>query len=390
MSRFADDKDRIDLDRSGDISISELPGTGARARRSPSHRLLSLFAVVVSLAILVGGGWFVYSKGVGLYRSLTNTDDYPGPGTDAVTVTIPAGSTGTAMADILYEADVVASTKAFMAAVRSDDAAFRKVQAGDYRLKKQMKASAALTALSDPANQVRRQFTVPEGLRNTDVLTRLAKDTPVPLAELTAVAATAKDLGLPAWTRNKTEGFLFPDTYQYDATPTATEVLKLMTSQFNKVAGELNFEAQAKALGRDPYDVLTVASTIEKEVNKREYSNDVAQVLYNRLDRKMNLQLDSTVIYANNKSGKLTTTSDERNIDSPYNTYRYAGLPPGAISNPGRAAMQAALTPTLGDLLYFVAVNPETGETKFAATGEGHQANVLEFQAWCQANRGKC
>ena len=114
------------------------------------------------------------------------------------------------------------------------------------------------------------------------------------------------------------------------------------------------------------------------------------------LNGKSNLILrgesrDKTVVhYANNSSGKITTTDQQRANPSRYNTYLYEGLPPGPISNPGRNSLEAAVAPSSGSLLYWVTTNPETGETKFASTMDGHNANVAEFQRWCQAHPGQC
>jgi UPF0755 protein len=113
----------------------------------------------------------------------------------------------------------------------------------------------------------------------------------------------------------------------------------------------------------------------------------VARVLENRIAIDMPLQLDTTVNYANGKSG-ITTTAEDRANPSPYNTYVHAGLPPGPISNPGEEALSAALSPADGNWLFFVVVNPDTGETRFAATAEEHQQNVLLFQQWLRENPG--
>jgi UPF0755 protein len=101
----------------------------------------------------------------------------------------------------------------------------------------------------------------------------------------------------------------------------------------------------------------------------------------------MPLQLDTTVNYANGKTG-LTTTPQDRANPSPYNTYKHLGLPPGPISNPGEDALKAVLHPTPGDWRFFVVVNPDTGETRFARTAEEHQQNVLLFQQWLREHPG--
>ena len=101
----------------------------------------------------------------------------------------------------------------------------------------------------------------------------------------------------------------------------------------------------------------------------------------------MNLQLDTTVNYANGKSG-LTTTAQDRANASPYNTYLHPGLPPGPIGNPGEDAIKAVQNPTPGDWLFFVVVDPDTGDTRFAVTADEHAQNVLLFQQWLQAHPG--
>jgi len=134
---------------------------------------------------------------------------------------------------------------------------------------------------------------------------------------------------------------------------------------------------------------LTIASIVEKEVKGDEMPL-VAGVIMNRLDKKMPLQMDSTVMYIHNISGRWTTTDKERQSNSPYNTYKVKGLPPGPISNPGKAALLAAINPTQHEYLYFVLIDPKTGKTAFAKTNEEHEANRKKFQQWCQKNPGVC
>jgi UPF0755 protein len=119
------------------------------------------------------------------------------------------------------------------------------------------------------------------------------------------------------------------------------------------------------------------------------YAYDISQVFYNRMAIDMALESDATVSYAN-RSGAIATSEDERNIDSPYNTYINTGLPPGAISGPGRVALDAAVHPHPNGYYYFVAVNPFTGETKFGATLAEHEANAAEFEQWCYENQEAC
>lgn len=378
MSRFLPEPE-------DDGSFFDEVGTPENEHRS---RWASWLAVIISLAVIIGGGVFVYGKVSDSFRFNTSAD-YQGPGEGEVTVSIPSGATVTDMAETLVEADVVASTNAFIKAAQANPDSSG-IQAGSYVMMKKMKAVDALGLLISRETMVSSMVTVREGLRNTSVVATIAEQTGLSSEELTAALEDSAALGLPDWSQGASEGFLFPDTYSYDPNTTAAELLAKMTAQFTQVAGEIDFVNQANARGIDPRDALIVASIIEKEVNNPVYANDVAQVLYNRLAEGMKLQLDSTVIYAVGSEGTITTTDEERATDSPYNTYVHEGLPAGPISNPGRWALEAAVNPTTGDYLYFVAVNPDTGETKFANDWAGHEANVAEFQAWCQANADRC
>ncbi|HEY9293616.1 MAG TPA: endolytic transglycosylase MltG, partial [Microlunatus sp.] len=131
-------------------------------------------------------------------------------------------------------------------------------------------------------------------------------------------------------------------------------------------------------------------SLIEAEVNRPADRPKAARVIYNRLAAGMPLQLDSTVHYAIGRRGKVTTTAQERANKSPYNTYVHKGLPPGPIGAPGKAALEAAANPAAGDWLYWVAVNPDSGETVFTKTKAEHDAAVARFQQWCRTHSGKC
>lgn len=357
--------------------------------RRPGSWLKNLLAIVLSLGVLLGGGYFVVTKVMDGYLSFMSVPDYPGPGEQEVMVEIPSGATLTDIADLLVEADVVASTKAFLSAAQ-DNSGAAGIQPGSYQLMTRMKASDAVTALVNRDAMVRNQVTIPEGLRTTLVLQRLSEGTGIPVADFEAALADPAALNLPEWANGQVEGFLFPETYAYDATPTAVEILSQMPIQFTQVTAGIDFVAKAQALGYSPYEAVTVASIIEKETRDPTYGPDIAQVLYNRLRMDMPLQLDSTVIYAVNSPGTITTTDEERANESPYNTYVHKGLPPGAISNPGLNSLTSAVNPSSGTYIYFVAVNPDTGETKFASDAAGHQANVEEFQAWCRANSDRC
>ena len=349
----------------------------------------STFAVLLSIAVLVTIGWLGYKTVRDAYLDYKSTDDYLSVQGEPVEFSVPNGASVNQIGEMLVEVDIIKSQKAWKSAVAKQgaDATF---QAGRFKLNKQMPAAEAAAILSDPTKVIRIMVTIPEGLRMTEQWPLVTKAIPqVKLASLQALGKNPKSLGLPAWAGNKAEGFLFPDTYQVDDNPTAAELMTAQVGQFKKVSAELNFEDRAKTLGLTPMQALTIASIAEKEALDDDMAM-VTQVFYNRIAKKMPLQSDATVVYANNVKGRLTTTDKERALKSPYNTYLYPGIPPGPISNPGKVALNAALNPTKHDYLYFVVVDPSTGETEFNTTLDAHNKSVAKFQAWCQANTGKC
>jgi len=360
------------------------------------RRIKSGIAVLVALVVLIGGGWFAATKGYAKYMDWRQTDDYIGNGVDDVQITIPAGASLTDIGLTVVKADVVKSTKAFQSAA-AKQAKSTAIQAGTYKMKTHLPAASAVARLIDPATyKVVKRVLVREGLRVSAIVPVLAKGTGLTEDQFNAVLKDPSKLGLPAYANNNPEGFLFPDSYEVADKPDALTILKTMTAEFATVAVSEDLANRATAMGMTPLQVLTVASIIEAEVNRPEDRPMVARAIYNRLQGKtetgqpMKLQLDSTVIYANGGTGTLTTTDAQRALDSAYNTYKVDGLPPGPINSPGKSAIEAALNPADGTWIYWVVVNPQTGETKFASTDAEHQANVAEFQAWCKANAGKC
>jgi len=182
------------------------------------------------------------------------------------------------------------------------------------------------------------------------------------------------------------EGFVFPATYEFDPGTSAADVLAATVARFEQTAAALDLVTRAEALGVDPLDVVVVASIIEAEVTRPEDRPKVARVLYNRLAQDMRLQLDSTVKYVVGVDNDIFTTAADRAVESPYNTYLVEGLPPGAISSPGEAALTAALHPAAGNWLYFVVVDLANGDTRFSATLPDHQANVEILRTYCRTS----
>ena len=353
------------------------------------HKGKGCLAVLIAVAVLVFGGYFVYDRASGFLASWGEIPDYPGPGKGQVTVTVPEGATVSQIGGILVDNKVIQSTAAWDRAVKTEERS-TSIQPGKYLMQTELPAIDALTLLINPGeSRIRSQFTVPEGLRLTAQVDALVKTTKIKKAAYEKALAKPKKLGLPSYAKNNPEGFLFPDTYELTEQASATSVLKQMTARFDDVAKETKLVAQAKKLKRSPRDLVIVASILEAEVRGEGDRAKAARVIYNRLDKGEPLGLDSTVIYAENLKTNTTTPKD-RASNSPYNTYKVKGLPPGPINAPGKAALQSAANPASGDWMYWVTVNYDTGETKFAKTLAEHNKYVKEFQAWCQAKPGRC
>lgn len=353
------------------------------------YKLRSAVAVILSLAVLVGGCVFVGVKVYDGYISYKSADDYLGDGEKDVLVRVPAGASVSEVGSILLDNDVVKSTKAYNKALRDSESDVT-IQAGQYKLKTHMNAAKAVSILDNPDNIQRTRVTLPEGLTTEQQFGIMAKGTTMPLGSFqNAYKQTAK-LGLPVWAKGRPEGFLFPDTYEVGSNPTPLEILQMQTNQFAKQVNTMNFIGQAQTIKRSPYDALIVASILEREAKKPKDMQMIAGIIYNRLQQGMKLESDATVLYANHVEGKLTTNDEQRAKDSPYNTYLYNGLPPTPIDNPGATSMEAAVTPIKSDYLYWVVTDPDKGTTAYSKTLAEHEKNVKKFQAWCQDHKGKC
>jgi UPF0755 protein len=174
-------------------------------------------------------------------------------------------------------------------------------------------------------------------------------------------------LHLPAYANGNPEGYLFPATYAVQPHETALGVLTGMVHSFDQEAATANLTAAAKQVHLKPGEVIIMASLVQAEGGRTSDYAKIARVIYNRLARHMPLQLDSTVLYGLHKFGIIASDKDLAS-PSPYNTYKNKGLPPGPIDSPGDKAIQAVLHPAPGPWLYFVTVNPQTGETKFTSS----------------------
>jgi UPF0755 protein len=360
------------------------PGRRRRRRRRPpkrGRRLAPLIAIIFLVSVVGAGGYL----GVTTLNRFINPPDYKGEGTGEVTVRIRDGDSVKNMAQRLEDADVVKSADAFVKVAKRDPSATN-IQPGYYRLRLRMSAASALALLLDPASRAGR-VTFPEGKRVAEILPVLAKTTGIPLKDFQRAARNTSALGLPSYAHGRLEGYLYPFTYDPGPKASATQVLRAMIAKFKQVAKQIDLVGQAHERHMSPGEVVTVASLVQAESGAASDMPKVARVIENRLHASQpwmrKLQLDSTVMYALGKYGIVASASDLRS-PSPFNTYQHAGLPPGAISNPGEVALKAALRPSKGPWVYFVTTDPEHHITKFTASHD----EFLRFRQELQRNLG--
>ncbi|MCL7426546.1 endolytic transglycosylase MltG [Streptomyces sp. NPDC057806] len=219
---------------------------------------------------------------------------------------------------------------------------------------------------------------IPEGWRSGQIYQAVDKALALP-AGTTKKSLAKANLKLPNDAEGNPEGYLFPATYpleQNGKKATPEQLLAFMVDTANKKFNGAPIAAGAQRNAMNVYQAVTIASIIQAEAATKADMGKVARVVFNRLERGMPLQMDSTINYALNRATLKTTEADTR-IDSPYNSYQRMGLPPTPIDNPGEDAVRAAISPTPGDWLYFVTVKP--GDTRFTADYAEHQRNVAEF-----------
>lgn len=251
-----------------------------------------------------------------------------------------------------------------------------KVQAGTYNISPRMNAWAIADILSSGETATER-VTVPEGYTVAQIADLLNSKNIIDLREFNQAASSFP----PDYEFLKSrpggqglEGYLFPDTYNIDKGTPAIDILNLFLTTFEKRIQPLLSSVEASKYNL--HQTMTLASLVEKEARTEVDRRLVAGVILNRLDQNMRLDVDATVRYLTNNWEDPITQAD-LNINSPYNTRKVAGLPPGPICNPGLAAIQAVLSPTKSDYLYYLTDND--GITHYAKTLSDHNANKAKY-----------
>jgi UPF0755 protein len=295
---------------------------------------------------------------------------------EGVFVELPRGASVRQVARLLEDRGVVRSARAFEWLCRWHRS--RPPQAGEYHFSEPQPARAVFERLA--AGRIyTRPLLVREGLTMREIAELVENEGFCPREEFLAAAADPAVIADLAPAAKNLEGFLFPATYEFPRRASGADIVAAMVRRFRQVWQPLAAEG-ANSHGLSPLELVTMASLVERETGRRDERGAVAGVFYNRLQRGMALQCDPTVVYALELAGQWRGQLLLRDLrfDSPYNTYRYRGLPPGPIANPGRAALEAALAPEETEYLYFVSDNE--GGHWFSRTLAEHNRNVARYR----------
>lgn len=377
----------------------------AAARRAKRKRKRTILWVVVAL-VLAGGGVGAY-YGYKTLSGIGSYDDFAGAGEADVVVEVKDGDLVTTIATTLKEQGVVASSRAFTEA-GADDQRVTAIQPGFYLMKTKMSGAAAVSRMVDPASKVvplevkggnvLHDITALDGSITKGILSRLSDASCVELdgnkkcvtpQELRDAADNADPaaLGIPDWAmgdvvnapkENRLEGLIVPGLYHLKPGASAVELLNsVIATSLSRLQG-YGIPSGTTKTGFRPYEVLVIASLIEKEGLTEDFGK-ISRVVYSRLAVGQILQFDSTVNYKLDRP--IVTTSDEdRNASGPYNTYQVKGLPPTPIGSPGQKAVAAAIAPEEGPWMYFVKCEKD-GTTCFTNTYDEHKVLAAKAKA---------
>jgi len=333
---------------------------------------------VLALVILLTGAIGFVNKGtIRAAIEQLQGNDFPGPGSGEVTLTVNSGASGESIVEQLVELGVVKNFRTTYQLVLDTNPGFFP---GVFTLKKEMRSVDALAILSDANSGSLKRTTIKEGLRAKVLFGVLAESTGIAISEFEVLFDKPAEFGLSSKLPN-IEGYLFPATYNFPPGSTAEEVLQIMVDRMQQEIATFNIPADKV------HETLTLASIVQKEARLKEDFFKASRTFLNRIEDGMPLQSDATVSYGVDGNTVSTSKADRSNPNG-YNTYLYPGLPIGPISAPGSVAIDAALNPAAGKWFYFCTINLETGETVFSETYAQHQVAVAQWLAWMKENPG--
>jgi UPF0755 protein len=339
-----------------------------RTSRSVGMRKAILVVLALTVVAAAAAATLVYKQTQQPYRGYTGVEQF---------VEIPAGASTRSIGDRLVSAGVIRDSLIYRLALWQSGQA-RTLKAGEYRFDEPMSPLDVIRKIARGEVYV-LSVTFPEGLTIQDMAAIFESHGMGAAADFIKASKNVSLVAKLDPTAGSLEGYLFPETYSLSRHSEADELVRLMVTRFEQVFTPALRE-EAAAQGLSVRDTVTLASIIEKETAGPMERPLVAAVYRNRLRIGMALQCDPTVIYGLQRHGKYTGNLRREDLafDSPYNTYRYPGLPPGPIAAPGQASLEAAIHPANADYLYFVSRND--GSHAFARTLEEHNRNVLKYQ----------
>lgn len=339
------------------------------------NRILTRIIILVVLLLILAAGAFFFLVDRPFNPNDENENGYM--------IEIPMGSSTGDIAEILEANGIIDSAfkyKLFSKINKYDG----KYVAGNYSLSPKMtKKEICEILVSGKTNDT--TFTIPEGYTIDDIIKSLSEQGYINAQEFIYAMETGDFskydfLNYTEDTKYKLEGYLFPATYTLPTEGENSVEYNIMTSMLDAFDNMLTdeYKARAEELGYSIHQILTIASIIEKEAITDEDRALVASVIYNRLDTGMTLGMDTTILYVLEEH-KVDITYGDMEVESPYNTYKYPGLPPGPICNPGESAIRAALYPAESNYYYFVLSDKLDGSVKFSETFEEFEVDVEKY-----------
>ena len=345
-------------------------------------KILIVLFVFVILAIGVFAFWL--NKSVNTPHTHNKASQY---------IAIPKGTTPTEIISKLSKEGVLSSEIATLIYLRAfGDPS--KLKAGEYQFDSPINALQVLQEL-EKGEERTTKLTIPEGFTRFDIAKRIAEKFPQtpPMEEKTVLylmddVSLIKDIDPTA---KNLEGFMYPTTYNFPKGVTTLQIIKTMVEQFKK-SWKPEWNSKAKQLGKTPHEIVTIASLIETESKFDGERQIVASVIYNRLNKGIALGIDQTAVYIAKMENRWDGTINKSDLESnsPYNTRKFAGLPPGPISSVTESSINAALNPATTDYIFYVLnVEKNDGSHNFYASANEFEKGKAAYQIWLEQQRAK-
>lgn len=343
-----------------------------------------LFFLFIFVALITVGVSFWIYKSINTPHAHAKASQY---------IQIPKGATPNEIIGKLAAEDILAAELPTLVYLRSFGDASR-LQAGEYQFASPITPLEVLKEL-EKGEERTTKLTIPEGFTRFDIARRIAEKFPsTPPMDDKAILALMDDVSLikdfdP--TAKNLEGYMFPSTYNLPKEIKPQEIIKTMVEQFKKT-WKPEWNDRARQLGRTPHEIVTIASLVETESHVEAERPMVASVIYNRLAKNIPLGIDQTAVYVAKMQNRWdgTINKSDLEVDSPYNTRRFGGIPPGAISSVSESSLKAALNPAQTDYIYYVLdVSKTDGTSVFFNNARDFERAKAAYQKWLAEQRNK-